>query len=115
VTEAIVALVVVLLAGCAFLAYRHRSERGIESGISSFRRELSALAPRRDPNAAATDPRPRVLDDDRRAATDGTAPAGDAADADDARAIDDAAADDDDDGAAAGEVADGDGPAAADR
>ena len=46
--ESIVAIAIVVVVGAAFLAYRHRSERGIESGISSFRRELKALAPRRD-------------------------------------------------------------------
>ena len=46
--EAIVAIVVVVLVGAGYLAYRYRSERGIESGISSFRRELRALAPREE-------------------------------------------------------------------
>ena len=50
--EAIVALLAVLLIGGGYLAWRHRSERGIESGISSFRRELSALAPRREPRVS---------------------------------------------------------------
>jgi hypothetical protein len=50
--EAVIAIVVVVVLGGAYLAFRHRSERGIESGISSFRRELSALAPRREPRVA---------------------------------------------------------------
>ena len=50
--EAVVAILVVVVLGGAYLAFRHRSERGIESGISSFRRELSALAPRREPRVA---------------------------------------------------------------
>lgn len=79
-TEAIVALVVVLLAGCGYLAYRYRSERGIESGISSFRRELRALAPRRDPDAPIPDQSPRILRDPAPPPT-GTG-AGDAPDAD---------------------------------
>ena len=42
----IVVIVLIVVVGVSVLAYRHRSERGIESGISSFRRELRALAPR---------------------------------------------------------------------
>lgn len=52
--EAVIAILVVVVLGGAYLAFRHRSERGIESGISSFRRELSALAPRREPRVART-------------------------------------------------------------
>ena len=66
-TEALVALVVVLLAGCGYLAYRHRAERGIESGISSFRRELRALAPRRDADdGPTTGSSPRIVHDPAR-------------------------------------------------
>ena len=42
----IVVIVLIVVVGVSVLAYRHRSERGIESGITSFRRELRALAPR---------------------------------------------------------------------
>ena len=42
----IVVIVLIVVVGVSVLVYRHRSERGIESGISSFRRELRALAPR---------------------------------------------------------------------
>ena len=59
--EAVLAIVVVVVLGGAYLAVRHRSERGIESGISSFRRELSALAPRREPRVA---PKPRSQPDE---------------------------------------------------
>ena len=40
-------LVILLITGVGIsvLAYRNRSARGIESGITSFRRELRALAP----------------------------------------------------------------------
>ena len=69
-TEAIVALVVVLLAGCGYLAYRYRAERGIESGISSFRRELRALAPRRDTGEPTPDPVPRLMRDPSRPAAE---------------------------------------------
>lgn len=54
--EAVIAILVVVVLGGAYLAVRHRSERGIESGISSFRRELSALAPRREPRVAPERP-----------------------------------------------------------
>lgn len=47
----VVAVFVVVAIGA--LAFRNRTERGIESGISSFRRELDALAPRGDPKAHA--------------------------------------------------------------
>ena len=59
--EAVIAILVVVVLGGAYLALRHRSERGIESGISSFRRELSALAPRREPRVA---PKTRSQRDD---------------------------------------------------
>lgn len=95
-TEAIVALVVVLLAGCGYLAYRYRSERGIESGISSFRRELRALAPRHQSGEPTADPRPRIMRDPA-PPSEPTAP-------------EDAAAD-----TGEREPADGDGPAAPDR
>lgn len=38
-------IVAVVIVGVAIVVYRHRSAGGIESGISSFRRELRALAP----------------------------------------------------------------------
>ena len=42
----ILVIVLIVVIGVSVLAYRSRTERGIESGISSFRRELRALAPR---------------------------------------------------------------------
>ena len=42
----ILVIIVIVIVGVSVLAYRSRTERGIESGISSFRRELRALAPR---------------------------------------------------------------------
>ena len=42
----ILVIVLIVVVGVSILAYRNRAERGIESGISSFRRELHALAPR---------------------------------------------------------------------
>lgn len=48
-------VVVIVVVGAAALAYRHRPESSIESGISSFRREMRALAPpgQRRPSAPA--------------------------------------------------------------
>ena len=63
--EAVIAILVVVVLGGAYLAFRHRSERGIESGISSFRRELSALAPRREPRVARQpQPEPEAVEPD---------------------------------------------------
>lgn len=42
--------------GVGILAYRGRTEKGIESGITSFRRELHALAPRPDVNQPSSGP-----------------------------------------------------------
>lgn len=50
----LVVFVIVVGAAIAVFSYRHRTEKGIESGISSFRRELDALAPRQAPRAART-------------------------------------------------------------
>lgn len=55
-------IVVIIVVGVGILAFRFRTEKGIESGISSFRRELHALAPRpgeRDaaPNRPQAEPR----------------------------------------------------------
>ena len=38
-------IVVIIAVGAGLLAYRHRPESSIESGITSFRREMRALAP----------------------------------------------------------------------
>jgi len=38
-------VVVIAAVGVGLLAYRHRPESSIESGIRSFRREMRALAP----------------------------------------------------------------------
>lgn len=40
-------LVLIVGIGVSVIALRNRAEHGIESGISSFRREMRALAPRR--------------------------------------------------------------------
>jgi hypothetical protein len=52
----IAVIVIIVVVGVSVLAYRYRSERGIESGITSFRRELRALAPR--PGEIARPPSP---------------------------------------------------------
>ena len=88
--EAVIAILVVVVLGGAYLGFRHRSERGIESGISSFRRELSALAPRREPRVAPKtrsrpDPdevEPVEIDDTAPGAPDGTHDPADPADPD---------------------------------
>lgn len=38
-------IVVIVVVGAGMLAYRNRPESSIESGITSFRREMRALAP----------------------------------------------------------------------
>lgn len=38
-------IVVIVVVGASYLAYRNRPESSIESGIHSFRREMRALAP----------------------------------------------------------------------
>ena len=49
-------IVLIVVVGVSVLAYRHRSEKGIESGIRSFRRELRALAPESDEGPRAAGP-----------------------------------------------------------
>ncbi len=49
-------IVIIVVVGVSVLAYRNRSARGIESGISSFRRELRALAPESDEPPRARPP-----------------------------------------------------------
>ncbi len=44
----IVVIVGIIGIGVGILAFRSRTEKGIESGITSFRRELHALAPHPD-------------------------------------------------------------------
>lgn len=56
-------MVVFVVVGIAAWTMRNRTERGIESGISSFRRELDALAPRGDPKARPL-PRRRSFDEE---------------------------------------------------
>jgi len=41
-------VVAIIVVGASVLAYRHRPESSIESGIRSFRREMRALAPPAD-------------------------------------------------------------------
>lgn len=57
-------LVVAVVAAVVALALHGRSERGIESGISSFRRELDALAPRGEPTVKRPERKPIVRRDD---------------------------------------------------
>lgn len=52
----LVVIVLIVVVGVSVLAYRNRSARGIESGISSFRRELRALAPESDEGPRAAGP-----------------------------------------------------------
>ncbi len=56
----LIVVVLIVVVGVAVLAYRNRAQRGIESGISSFRRELRALAPERSdpprPHGPMADP-----------------------------------------------------------
>ena len=52
-------ILVIVVVGVGVLAYRNRTDKGIESGISSFKRELHALAPRdrpSDPSGRPSDP-----------------------------------------------------------
>ncbi len=49
-------IVIIVVVGVSVLAFRNRSARGIESGISSFRRELRALAPSSDEPPRARGP-----------------------------------------------------------
>lgn len=51
-------IVVIIVVGVGILAFRFRTEKGIESGITSFRRELHALAPRPGERDAAPTARP---------------------------------------------------------
>ncbi len=109
----IVVIVGIIGIGVGILAYRNRTEKGIESGITSFRRELHALAPRPGdersaPHRPPADARgvtimsdPEPLDDEAAAdATDDTPAESDtdedaaAADTDAADGIDEQAADD---------------------
>ena len=52
----VVVIVLIVVVGVSVLAYRNRSSKGIESGISSFRRELRALAPESDEGPRAAGP-----------------------------------------------------------
>jgi len=49
-------IVVIVVVGATYLAYRNRPESSIESGIHSFRREMRALAPPNEPGARRADP-----------------------------------------------------------
>ena len=80
--ESAVVIVLIVVIGVSVLAYRNRSEKGIESGISSFRRELRALAPEskdgpRRPGPPPEWPRPPLpSDSDPGAGDDDEADAG---------------------------------------
>lgn len=54
--ETIVVIVLIIVVGVSVLAFRNRPQKGIESGISSFRRELNALAPESDHGPRAAQP-----------------------------------------------------------
>lgn len=54
--ETIVVIVLIVVVGVSVLAFRNRPQKGIESGISSFRRELNALAPESDHGPRAAQP-----------------------------------------------------------
>lgn len=54
--ETIVVIVLIIVVGVSALAFRNRPQKGIESGISSFRRELNALAPESDHGPRAAEP-----------------------------------------------------------
>lgn len=57
-------LVLIVGIGVSVIALRNRAEHGIESGISSFRREMRALAPRRgESGSPLTDDHRRVEQD----------------------------------------------------
>lgn len=57
-------LVLIVGIGVSVIALRNRTEHGIESGISSFRREMRALAPRRgESGSPLTDDHRRVEQD----------------------------------------------------
>ncbi len=58
-----VLLVLIVGVGVGVLAVRNRTEHGIESGISSFRREMRALAPRPGDRDLARSPHDPVADD----------------------------------------------------
>lgn len=51
---------VFIVVGIGALAMRNRSERGIESGIDSFRRELDALAPRGEAKSKSPSRKPNL-------------------------------------------------------
>lgn len=64
-TTVLVLVVLIVAVGGAVVVLRNRSEQGIESGISSFRREMRALAPRPgDDDPSAPSPQPRPVDQD---------------------------------------------------
>lgn len=98
-------LVLIVGVGVSVIALRNRAEHGIESGISSFRREMRALAPRRgEPGSPLPDDHRRVEQDtgvhmlgDRPSSDDGPDPADDRFDHDDDRFDDDRFDDDTDD------------------
>ena len=54
--ETIGVIVLIIVVGVSVLAYRNRPQKGIESGISSFRRELRALAPESEGGPRAAQP-----------------------------------------------------------
>ena len=80
----IVVIVGIIGIGVGILAYRNRTEKGIESGITSFRRELHALAPRPGEERPAPGPPPA----DARGVTIMSDPADDDAEPDGAEPVD---------------------------
>jgi hypothetical protein len=60
----LLAIVVIVVVGASYLAYRNRPESSIESGIHSFRREMRALAPPTEQGRRA-DPPGRPVEPER--------------------------------------------------
>lgn len=95
----IVVIVGIIGIGVGFLAYRNRTEKGIESGITSFRRELHALAPqpgeeRNAPGRPTADARGvTIMSDDADDPVDAPDDTDDASDDTDDAPADDAPAD----------------------
>ena len=59
-------IVVIVVVGASYLAYRSRPESSIESGIHSFRREMNALAPPSEQGRRRTDPPGRGIEPEPR-------------------------------------------------
>lgn len=71
----LVLILVAIAVGVGLLAYRHRPESSIESGIRSFRREMRALAPPSEPGRRRTDAPGTPVQPERRGQQHGEPPA----------------------------------------